>query len=113
MRWMNFDHPDFVSQKLLDIGKDVGGVPRMQTAARDQPPGIGLYVIRDELVDFGCESYDLGGNVIVQQGTMETHTIHVFQESFRGMAILFNLGKVRAVGPHQLEFGGGDHSEWC
>ena len=84
-------------------------MPRMQTAARDQPLGIGLYVIRDELVDFGCESYDLGSNVIDQHSTIETHTIHVFQEGFWGTAILFNLGKVRPLRPHQLECGGLEH----
>src|SRR5579864_6784648 len=109
MRWMNFDHPDLEPQKLLDIGHDIGCVPRMQTATRDQPLGIGLYVIRDELVDFGCESDDLGGDVIDQRSTIETHTIHVFQEGFRGTAILFNLGKVRPLRPHQLERGGLEH----
>ncbi len=49
MRWMNLDHGDPQSQELLDICQNIGGVPRVQAAARDQLSDF-LDVFGDELV---------------------------------------------------------------
>ncbi len=100
---MNLDHTQAQAQNVLDIRHDVGGVPRMQAATRDQALGIVLSIVGDKLIHRGREADHFGRYIVDLSSPVNAATIQIFQKSFRRTAILFNLIEVGALTLHQCK----------
>ena len=100
VRRMNFDHADLESQKLIQIGFDIGGVPRVEAAAREQTLRIFLHIISDELVYSSGKADHLGRDVIDEGSAVYPGCVEMFQESFGRPAEFFDLIEIRALPFH-------------
>src|SRR5580698_5601791 len=103
MRRMNLDHAQAEAKNLLDIGHDVGSVPRVQTSAGEQAFGIVLRVIGDELIDGGGEADHLRRNIIDEHGAVDSAAVEVLQKRLRGAAIVGDLIEVVPLCRDQCE----------
>jgi hypothetical protein len=75
----------------------------MQTAAREQPLGILLDVVSDELVHSGSESDDLGSHVIDEHCPIDSGLIEMLEKGFGRAAELGDFTEVRALLLYQFK----------
>jgi hypothetical protein len=103
VRRMNFDHADPKPQQLLDIGKYVVRVSRVETPARHQALGIFFRIVGDKLVDLSGEPDDLGSHVVDEDGSVNSALVEVLQKSFGRAAEFGDLIEVATLLLHQLQ----------
>src|SRR5260370_18583403 len=106
---VDFDHPDAEAHNLLHICENVGRVPRMQAATRNQALRTFFDIVGDELIDFSCEPHDLRSNIIDEHSTADTDGIQVLEKVFGRTAELNHLIEVRTFLFKSLERPGFEH----
>ena len=100
---MDLDHAKAEAQNVLDIRQDVGGVPRMQAATRDQSFWIVFRVVGDELIDRGCQADHFRSYVVDQGSAVNAATVQILQEGFGRAAIFNNLIEIGALALQQFK----------
>jgi len=100
---MNLDHPDAKPQNLVDVGQDVGGMSRVQTAAGEKTPGIFPGVVGDKLIYSGGEPDDFRRDIVDEHRAIDASFIQVIQEGMGRTAELRDLIEVGPLSLHQFK----------
>src|ERR1700747_541944 len=106
---MNLDHADLEPQNLLDIRKNIGRMPWMQTATRDQAPGILFNIASNELVHLGGEANPLRRYIVDQYCAVHSCCIQVVEKRLWRATKLGDLLKVLAAFFDQFQGGAVEH----
>jgi hypothetical protein len=80
VRRMDLYHAQFETQDLFDLRRKVIRLTGMNSAARNQAFGIGLYVFGDELIHLGREPNHVWRNVIDQHCAINARSVQILEE---------------------------------
>ena len=100
---MNLDHPNSQPQQMFHVSQNIAGLPRMQTAAGNQPLRIFLAVVGDKLIDPSSKTNHLGRHIVYEYGAIDPGDVKIFKKSPWRPAKLLYLGKISTLPPNQRE----------
>jgi len=112
VRGMDLDHANLEPQNLVNVGLDVGAVPRVQAAAGNQAVWVFLSVVRDELVDRASKANHLGRDVINEHCPVHARGVQMLEKRFWRTAEFKNLLEIGPLCAHQFQSMGMEHLYW-